>query len=149
MSQMKNNKWWETKWWWVLCILLPLVSVPVVNLFFFPEVPLSGSIVGSLTASFGIFLAYLAYFGKLGRKHFDPRTLRRVIFIVFGAFTVGLLLWAFIILPLASYFFGIGGTAGIIVFLLLPISMLVWAFMVDTIMKRRDYRPFFEGEGNI
>jgi len=26
---------------------------------------------------------------------------------------------------------------------------VVWAFIVDTIMKRRDYRPFIEGRGNI
>jgi hypothetical protein len=146
----ENGKWWENKWWWVLCILLPLVFGPVVNLLFFPEIPLSTSIVDSLGASFAVFLAYLAYFGKLGRRHFDPRTLRRTIFIVSGAFTVGLLLWALAVLPWAS-FLGVpySGMPGLILFLLLPVLMVACALIVDTIMKRRDYRPFFEGGGNI
>ena len=139
------GSWWEEKWWWVLCILLPLVAGPAVNLFFFPEMPLSRSIVYSLSLSFGVFLAYLAHFGRLGRKQFDALTLRRIIFIMFGAFTAGFLSWALIILPLASYF----DIPGPMVLLLLFILMVACAFIVDTIMKRRDYRPLMEGGGNI
>lgn len=35
-----TEKWWKKKWYWILCILLPLVLIPTTNLFFFPEMPL-------------------------------------------------------------------------------------------------------------
>ena len=133
----KNRKWWEKKWWWVLCILLPLVFVPAIHLFFFPEMPLSRSVVYAVVSSVGVLLAYFAYMGKPLFK-IQPKTLRRIIFIAFGAFTVGPVSWAFIVLPLASYL----DIPGPIVLLLLFVLMVVWAFIVDTIMKRRNYRPF-------
>ncbi|MDH5391368.1 MAG: hypothetical protein OEX10_09485 [Candidatus Bathyarchaeota archaeon] len=141
---MKNRRWWEKKWYWVLCILLPLVLVPATNLFFFPETPLSTSLVYAVASSVGVLVAYFAYTGKTIFK-IQPKTLRRIIFIAFGAFTVGSLFWAFVVLPLASYF----DIPGYIVLLLLFVLMVVWAFIVDTIMQRRDYRPFIEGRGNI
>ena len=140
----KNRRWWEKKWYWVLCILLPLVLVPATNLFFFPETPLSTSLVYAVASSVGVLVAYFAYTGKTIFK-IQPKTLRRIIFIAFGAFTVGSLFWAFVVLPLASYF----DIPGYIVLLLLFVLMVVWAFIVDTIMQRRDYRPFIEGRGNI
>ena len=140
----KNRRWWEKKWYWVLCILLPLVLVPATNLFFFPETPLSTSLVYAVASSVGVLVAYFAYTGKTIFK-IQPKTLRRIIFITFGAFTVGFLFWAFVVLPLASYF----DIPGYIVLLLLFVLMVVWAFIVDTIMQRRDYRPFIEGRGNI
>ena len=140
----KNRRWWEKKWYWVLCILLPLVLVPATNLFFFPETPLSTSLVYAVASSVGVLVAYFAYTGKTIFK-IQPKTLRRIIFIAFGAFTIGFLFWAFVVLPLASYF----DIPGSIVLLLLFVLMVVWAFIVDTIMKRRDYRPFIEGRGNI
>ena len=140
----KNRRWWEKKWYWVLCILLPLVLVPATNLFFFPETPLSTSLVYAVASSVGVLVAYFAYTGKTIFK-IQPKTLRRIIFIAFGAFTVGSLFWAFVVLPLASYF----DIPGPIVLLLLFVLMVVWAFIVDTIMQRRDYRPFIEGRGNI
>ncbi len=140
----KNRRWWERKWYWVLCILLPLVLIPITNLFFFPEKPLSRSLIFAVASSVGVLVAYYAYRGKPLFK-IQPKTLRRIIFITFGAFTVGSLSWAFIVLPLASYF----DIPAPIVILLLFVLMVVWAFIVDTIMKRRDYRPFVEGGGNI
>jgi len=139
-----TEKWWRKKWYWVLCILLAFVLVPIINLFFFTETPLSKSIVYAIASSVGVLLAYFAYTGKTIFK-IQPKTLRRIIFITFGAFTVGFLSWAFIVLPLASYF----DKPGPIVFVLLLVLMVVCAFIVDTIMKRRDYRPFMEGGGNI
>ena len=139
-----STKWWKKKWWWILCILLPLALGPVINLFFFPEVPLSRSLIYAVASSVGVLVAYYAYMGKTIFK-IQPKTLRRIIFIVFGAFTVGFLSWAFIVLPLASYF----DIPAPIVLLLLFVLMVVCAFIVDTIMKRRDYRPFMEGRGNI
>ena len=140
----KDRKWWEKKWYWALCILLPLVLAPTITLFFFPETPLSTSLVYAIASSVGVLLAYSVYMGKTVFK-IQPKTLQRIIFIAFGAFTVGSLSWAFIVLPLASYF----DIPGPIVILLLFVLMVVCAFIVDTIMKRRDYRPFIEGRGNI
>jgi len=139
-----SRKWWKKKWYWVLCILLPLVLGPAINLFFFPEMPLSISLVYAMASSVGVLLAYFAVIGK-PIFNIQPKTLRRIIFIAFGAFTVGSLSWAFIVLPLASYF-DIHGT---VVILLLFVLMVICALVVDNIMKRRDYRPFIEGGGNI
>ena len=138
-----STKWWKKKWWWVLCILLPWVIVPTINIYFFSEVPLR-SLVYAVASSVGVLVAYCAYMGKTIFK-VQPKTLRRIIFMAFGAFTVGSLSWAFIVLPLASYL----DIPGPIILLLLFVLMVVWAFIVDTIMKRRDYRPFIEGGGNI
>lgn len=104
---------------------------PAINLFFFPEMPLSRSLVYILPSSVGVLLAYFAYMGKPIFK-IQPETLRRIIFIAFGAFTVGSLSWAFIVLPLASYF----DIPGPIVIFLLFVLMVVCAFIVDIIMKR-------------
>lgn len=137
-----TEKWWKKKWYWILCILLPLVLIPTTNLFFFPEMPLSRSVVYAVACSIGVLLAYFAYRGKSIFK-IQPKTLRRIILIALGAFCVGSLSWAFIVLPLAYYF----NIPGPIVFLLLFISMVVCALIADTIMKRRDYRPLMEGGG--
>jgi len=79
------------------------VIVPTINIFFFPEVPLSISLIYAVALSIGVFVAYYASMGKIIFK-IQPKTLRRMIFIVFGAFTVGSLSWVFIVIPLASYF---------------------------------------------
>jgi O-antigen/teichoic acid export membrane protein len=134
------KEWWEKKWWWMLCILLPLVLVLTINLFFFPEMWLGRSVVYAIALSVGVLLAYLARARKPIFK-ITQKTLRRMIFIAFGAFTVGSLFWAFIVLPLASYF----DIPSTIVILLLFVLMVVFAFVVDIIMKRRDYRPFIKG----
>ena len=136
----KNRKWWEKKWYWVFCILLPLVLVPAITLFFFPEIPLSESVVYAVASSFGVLLAYFAYMGKPVFK-IQPINLRRIIFIVFGAFTIGPVLWTFTVFALAFYF-DILDKRNPFVFLSLFIFMVVSALIVDIIMKRRDYRPF-------
>jgi len=143
----ENRRWWEKRWYWVLCILLPLVLGPAINLFFFPEMPLSRSLVYAIASSVGVLLAYFAVMGKSIFK-IQPKTLRRILFIAFGAFTVGSLSWAFIVLPLA-YYFDIPHAYGHVLLLLLFVLMIVCAFIVDIIMKRRDYRPFMERRGNI
>jgi len=139
-----TEKWWKRKWYWILCTLLPLALILITNLFFFPEMSLIRSVVYAIAGSIGVLLAYFAYMEKRVFK-VQPKTLQRMIFIVFGACCVGSLSWAFTVLPLASYF----DIPGPIVILLLLVLMTVCAFIVDTIMKRRDYRPFFEGRGNI
>ena len=98
-----NKRWWEKKWYWVLCILLPLLLGPAIKLFFFPEMPLSRSLVYAIASSVGVLLAYFAVMRKT-ILNIQPKALRRIIFIAFGTFTVGALSWAFIVLPLASYF---------------------------------------------
>jgi len=60
-----NKRWWEKKWYWVLCILLSLLLGPAIKLFFFPEMPLSRSLVYAITSSIGVLLAYFAPRPKL------------------------------------------------------------------------------------
>lgn len=139
----KMRKWWKQKWYWVVCMLLPLILTPVLNYFVFAEVPIGKSLIYAVILSFGVFLAYIARFGRLGKKQFEVRTLRRIVFISFGAFVLGSLSWAFIVTPLASRF----NIPVAIVLLLLLILMAIGALVMDTIMKRRDYRPFMEGTG--
>ena len=142
----KDKRWWEKKRYWVLCILLPPVLVPATHLFFFPETPLSTSLVYAVASSVGVLVAYFAYMGK-PIFQIQPKTLRRIIFMAGGA-SIGFFLFAFIVIPL-TYYFDIPHEYGSILLLLLFVLMVVWAFIVDTIMKRRDYRPFMEGGGNI
>ncbi len=132
-----SRRWWEKKWYWVLCILLPLVLVPAIHLFFFPETPLSMSIIEAIATSLAVFFAYLARFGRLGKKEFNVLKLRRIVSIFSGT-VFGLMIWFLVVIPLALDF----NIPAEIVILLLFILMVVWAFIVDTIMKRRNYRPF-------
>lgn len=141
---MRNSrkKWWEKKWYWVLCILLPLVLVPAITLFFFPETPLSMSIIEAIATSLAVFFVYLALFGRLGKKRINVRNvrkMRRTIYI-FGGSVFGLMIWFSVVIPLALDF----NIPAEIVILLLFILMLLCAFIIDTIMKRRDYRSFTE-----
>lgn len=142
----EKRRWWEKKWWWMLCILLPWVLGPAINFFFFPEIPLSRSLVYAIASSVAILLAYFAYMKKPIFK-IQPKTLRRIIFMGGGA-SIGFFLFAFIVIPL-TYYFNIPHAYGPILLLLLFVLMVVCAFIVDTIMKRRDYRPFIEKGGNI
>ena len=142
----ENRRWWEKKWWWVLCILLPLVLGPAINLFFFPEMPLSRSLVYAIASSVGVLLAYFAVMGKPIFK-IQPKTLRRILFMGGGA-SIGIFLFTFIVIPL-TYYFNIPRAYAPILLLLLFVLMIVCAFIVDIIMKRRDYRPFMERRGNI
>jgi len=132
-----SRRWWEKKWYWVLCILLPLVLVPAIHLFFFPETPLSMSIIEAIATSLAVFFAYLARFGRLGKKEFNVLKLRRIVSIFSGT-VFGLMIWFLVVIPLALDF----NIPAEIVILLLFILMVVWAFIVDTIMKRRNYRLF-------
>jgi len=79
-----TEKWWKKKWYWILCILLPLVLIPVINLFFFPETLLIRSLIYAITSSVGVLFAYSAYVRKTVFK-IQPKTLRRIIFIAFVA----------------------------------------------------------------
>ena len=136
----KNKKWWEKKWYWALCIVLALVLPPAITLFFFPETPLNTSIIEGIATSLAVFFAYLAVFGKVGKKRFNVRTVRKMrrTTYIFGGALFGLMIWFSVVIPLALDF----NIPAEIVILLLFILMLLCAFIVDTIMKRRDYRPF-------
>ncbi len=138
---MRNSrkKWWEKKWYWALCIVLALVLAPATTYFFFPETPLSMSLIEGIATSLGVFFVYLALFGRLGKKRFNVRKLRRIGFISSGT-GLGLMIWFSVVIPLALDF----NIPAEIVILLLFVLMVVCAFIVDTIMKRRDYRPFME-----
>jgi len=142
---MRNyGRWWEKRWYWILCSLLAFIAAPILDHFFFPERPLTRSLVYATACSIGVLLAYYAYTGKpiFGIR---PKNLRRIITIMGGAFFIGFLLWAFIVIPLASYLH----IPGSITLLLLFVLMVVCAFILDTLGKRRDYEPLISGKGNI
>ena len=140
MHRVRNNRrWWKKKWYWMLCTLLPLVLGPAINLFFFPETPLSTSLIYAVASSVGVSVAYFAYMGKPIFK-IQPKTLRRIIFMGGGA-SIGILLFIWIVIPLIRYF-DIPPEYGPIELLLLFVLMVVCAFIVNTFMKRRDYQPF-------
>ncbi len=139
-----TEKWWRKKWYWMLCILLPLLLGPAIKLFFFPEMPLSRSLVYAIASSVGVLLAYFAVMRK-PILNIQPKALRRIIFICVRRLHRGGSLMGFHVLPLVSYF----DIPGPIIIFLLFLLMVICAFIVDTIMKRRGHRPFMERGGNI
>ena len=84
---MNMAKWWERKWRLVLfIILLPILLVPIISVFSFPEIPLSNSILCGAVFSLFVALTFriLQQIERVG--------LRVVIFVVVGAALLGLLL---------------------------------------------------------
>jgi len=114
----------------------------------FPEMPLSRSVVYAVVSSVGILLAYFAYTNKSILK-IEPRTLRRLITIMGGAFFAGFMVWsAFVFLCLHFQLLDhpvVGTLLGIALITL----MLIFAFIFDTLGKRRDYSPLIGGMENI
>ena len=143
----KNRKWWEKKWYWAACFLfgfLGMLLVLVVGSFLFPEAPLVRSLFSVIAVSFGTLLGvYLT--SRVWKRRFETRTLRMAY--VAGGVVLGMFAWSFIVIPLALVF-DIPGE-GAIVILLLFVLMAIGAVIMDVIGKRRDYRPFMEGGGNI
>ena len=141
-----RRKWWEKKWYWVACFLfgfLGFLLVLVIGSFLFLEVPIVRSLFSIIAVSFGILLgAYLT--SRMWKRRFETHILRMAY--VAGGVVLGMFAWSFIIIPLALVF-DIPGE-GAIVILLLFVLMAVGAIILDTVGKRRDYRPFMEG-GNI
>jgi hypothetical protein len=139
-----TEKWWRKKWYWMLCILLAFILVPAIHLFFFPEISLSRSLIYAVASSVGVLLAYFAYMKKTILK-IQPKTLRRIITIMGGA-SIGLMIWGIVVLPLVLHFqFG----HPIIVILLGVALVLIFALILDTLGRRREYEPLISGRGNI
>ena len=141
----KNRRWWESKWYWIFFILLLLVLDPAIHLFFFPEVSLSDAIASAVVTVLGIVVCILLArkFAKILKV--KPDTSRRIIIIVGSAFIMGPFLWGLIVYIPASYF----GIDHPIVFLSMFVVMAVCGIIADIVMRRRGYRPFMEGRGNI
>ncbi|MEA2090134.1 MAG: hypothetical protein U9O89_05190 [Thermoproteota archaeon] len=139
--------WWKKKGYWAACFLfgfLGMLVVLVVGSFLFPEAPLVRSLFSIITVCFGILLgAYIT--SRVWKRKFETRTLRMAY--VAGGVVLGMFAWSFIVIPLALVF-DIPGE-GAIVILLLFVLMVIGAMIVDAIGKRRDYRPFMKGGGNI
>ena len=128
----------------MFCILLPFVLVPIINLFFFPEMPLSRSLAYAIALSVGVYLAYRVRMGKPILK-MQPKTLRRIITIMGGA-SIGLMIWGIVVLPLVLHF---QFRHPVIVILLGLALVAICALILDTLGKRRDYEPLISGRGNI
>jgi len=139
-----TEKCWRKKWYWMLCILLAFVLVPTINLSFFPETPLSRSLVYAVASSVGVLLAYFAYMKKPILK-IQPKTLRRIITVMGGA-SIGLMIWGIVVLPLVLHFqFG----QPVIVILLGVALVLIFALILDTLGRHREYEPLTSGRENI
>lgn len=80
-------KWWDRKWRLVIvATLLPILLVPIISVFLFPETPLTESLFcGSV---FSLFIAFA--FRIL--QHIELWGLRVVILVLVGAALLGLLL---------------------------------------------------------
>jgi hypothetical protein len=80
-------KWWDRRWRLVIAaILLPILLVPIINIFLFPETPLTESLlIGAIFSLFVLFaFRILQQIEQLG--------LRVVILVLVGAALLGLLL---------------------------------------------------------
>ncbi|MEM1514648.1 MAG: hypothetical protein QXH24_01120 [Candidatus Bathyarchaeia archaeon] len=88
-----TERWWRRKWYWAFCILSTFFGVLILNIVLFPEQPLSGSLIYAMASIIGVLIAYFAYMNKPFLK-LKPKTLRRIITIMGGAFVVGLLVWS-------------------------------------------------------
>jgi hypothetical protein len=80
-------KWWDRKWRLVIAaILLPIMLVPIVSVFLFPETPLIVSLLYGMV--FSLFVA--SAFRIL--QHIKWWGLRAVVLVMVGAALLGLLL---------------------------------------------------------
>ena len=81
------TKWWDRKWRLVIvAILLPILLVPIISVFLFPETPLTESLLcGS------VFSLFLALASRI-LQHIEWWGLRVVILVLVGAALLGLLL---------------------------------------------------------
>ncbi|MEM3828561.1 MAG: hypothetical protein QXP36_05045 [Conexivisphaerales archaeon] len=87
----RDERWWSSKWYWMLCILLAFILVPAIHLFFFPEIPLSRSLIYAAASAIAVLIAYFVYMKKPIFK-IKPKTLRRIITIM-GGVSIGLMIW--------------------------------------------------------
>jgi len=138
----------KKKWYWVLFGdlfgFLGFLSVLVIGSFLFPEAPLVRSLFSIISVSFGVLLgAYLI--SRVWKRRLETGTLRMAY--AAGGAVLGMFAWSFIVIPLALVF-DIPGE-GVIVILLLFVLVAIGAVIMDVFGKRRDYRPFIEGGGNI
>jgi hypothetical protein len=80
-------KWWDRRWRLVIVvILLPLLLVPIVSVFLFPETPLAESLLYGAISSLFVLFAFRIL------QHIELLGLRVVIFVLVGGTLLGLLL---------------------------------------------------------
>jgi len=81
------TKWWDRKWYLVIvAFLLPILLVPIISVFLFPETPLTESLLYGSLLSFFVLWA----FKILGLIEFWG--LRFVVLVTVGAALLSLLL---------------------------------------------------------
>ncbi len=82
-------KWWDRRWRLVIAaMLLPILLVPTISLFLFPETPLTVSLLYGAGASLFVLLAFRIL------QHIEWWGLRVVILVVVVGALLGLL-WGF------------------------------------------------------
>ena len=117
-----------------------------------PEMPLSEAIgtaiFSAIVASIIVVPGYFVYKRTLAKNFakMPDRTFRRIVLILGGAFCIGPVLWSLTVFPLAIYFDILDNP---VVGASFSAFMVITGVIMDVIGKRRDYRPFIEGGGNI
>ena len=80
-------KWWDRKWRLVIvATLLPILLVPIISVFLFPETPLTESLLYGAVSSLFVLLAFRIL------QHIEWWGLRVVILVVVVGALLGLLL---------------------------------------------------------
>lgn len=79
-------KWWDRRWRLVIAaILLPILLVPIINIFLFPETPLTQSLlIGAIFSLFVLFAFRIL-------QHIEQLGLRVAILVTAGWALLGLL----------------------------------------------------------
>ena len=143
-----TDKCWKSKRFWTLCIVSTSFGVLILYAALFPEMPLSRSLIYALASAVGVLIAYFAYANKSILK-IQPETLRRIIFIMGGAFFVGFMVWSALVYLCLHLKLLDHPVVGTLLGIALITLMLIFAFIFDTLGKRRDYSPLIGGMENI
>jgi drug/metabolite transporter (DMT)-like permease len=142
------EKLWRKKWYWTLCMVSTFFGVLLLGAALFPETPLSRSVVYAVVSSVGILLAYFTYTNKSILK-IEPRTLRRLITIMGGAFFAGFMVWSALVFLCLHFQLLDHPVVGTLLGIALITLMLIFGLIFDKLGKRRNYEPLISGSGNI
>jgi len=143
-----TDKCWKSKRFWTLCVVSTSFGVLILYAALFPEMPLSRSLIYALASAVGVLIAYFAYANKSILK-IQPETLRRIIFIMGGAFFVGFMVWSALVYMCLHLQLLDQPVVGTLLGIALIALMFIFALIFDKLGKRRNYEPLISGSGNI
>jgi hypothetical protein len=142
------EKFWREKCYWALCIVSTFFGVLILHAALFPEMPLSRSLIYALASAVGVLIAYFAYANKSILK-IEPKTLRRIITVVGGAFFVGSIVWSALVFLCLHFQLLDHPIVGTLLGIALIALMFIFALIFDKLGKRRNYEPLISGSADI